>query len=556
MMKFSMTEAWPPDYSEIYAERIVRHRNTIAKGLASHAVAYYAEHPVKFIEHWCCTYDPRKVGTGLPTNMPFMLFPKQKELVLWFHALVLDQENGLIEKSRDMGATWCACAFSVWLWLFYPGSSVGWGSRKEMLVDRAGDPDSIFEKVRMLIRGLPGFLKPSGLNENRHLSFLKCINPANGSTITGEAGDMIGRGGRKLIFFKDESSHYERAERIEAALADNTNVQVDISSVNGAGNLFYRKRHSGLTRVFVMDWRHHPDKNQKWYDKRKAKAESEGTEHIFAQEVDRDYTSAVEGIFIPAKYVNAAIDAHIKLGFEPVGVKKSGLDVADEGGDANVQIDVHGPVLTYIDMWKKGDTGFTAKKAYNHCIDNGLEELVYDSVGVGAGVKGKTNELLDKALLKAQEAEEYDEETYQDPLIVIPFNAGAGVVGPKRKYAAGKKNADMFYNHIAQSMWHLRTRFVKTYNMVNNINTYDFSELISIPSNLPHVNDLKTEISTPLRETDEAGRVRRESKKAMKKRGMKSGNYLEALVQCYCPLHRPRTPGVHILNGTPHTPST
>ena len=887
-----MTE-WPPDYKKIYIQRVNRHRNTLAKKLQPNAFHYYSTHPVEFIEHWCSTYDPRKVGSGTPPNMPFIPFPKQRELIMWFYSLVNDQENGLIEKSRDMGATWCACAFSVWLWVFHPGSSVGWGSRKEMLVDRAGDPDSIFEKIRMLIRGLPGFLRPEGLNEKTHLSFLKCINPANGATITGEAGDMIGRGGRKLMYFKDEaqplyskvmtpsgsclmgdiqlgaeilgplgdtrrvthindcgthdiyrvrfsdgmfadsstnhlwtldrvlgkkervtlrtcelaeryvyyapsgqtqyrfrgvprapveferqkaslpldsyivgaligdggvsqvpnycpvltskdedivelfrnrlpngckmskganyawrivdergrqgykvksrarqavvaagiagclahnkyipepyllasyrerlellrglmdtdgsgsggvasfhtcsaqlsddvlflvqslggtathnlkpdkrgyrpmhvihlilpdsvkpfhldrknkalrkrshpierrivsvekigrapvrcitvdaadglyltdnfivthnSAHYERAERIEASLADNTNVQVDISSVNGAGNIFYRKRHSGQTRVFVMDWRDHPDKNQPWYDKRKRKAESEGTEHLFAQEVDRDYTAAVEGIFIPSKYVNAAIDAHIKLGFEGFGTKKSGLDVADDGGDANVQIDVYGPLVTYIDMWKKGDTGFTAKKAYNHCVDNGIGELVYDSVGVGAGVKAKTNELLAESLLRAQEEEDYNEDDYEEPLIVIPFNAGAGVVGPKRKYTAGKKNVDMFYNHIAQGMWHLRTRFVKTYNMVNGIDTYDHSELISLPSNLPHINSLKIEISTPLRETDDAGRVRRETKKAMKKRGMPSPNYLEALVECYTPLHRQRIPEVHLV---------
>lgn len=547
LTKCSMIETWPPNYQNVYADRIKRHRNTTIRELAPHARQYYTTHPVEFIEHWCNTYDPRKVGTGTPANMPFVPFEKQRELILWFYDLIHDQENGLVEKSRDMGATWCACAFSVWLWLFHPGASVGWGSRKQDLVDRLGDPDSIFEKIRMLIRGLPSFLRPVGLNAKEHLTFMKCIHPSNGATITGEAGDNIGRGGRKLLYFKDESSHYERPALIEAALADNTNIQVDISSVNGAGNIFYRKRHSGQTRVFVMDWRDHPDKNQAWYDKRKIKAVSEGTEHLFAQEVDRDYTSAVEGIFIPSKYVNAAIDAHIKLGFGPMGAKKSGLDVADEGGDANVQLDVHGPVLTHIDMWKKGDTGFTAKKAYNHCIDNEIAELVYDSVGVGSGIKAKTNELLAEAKLKAQSEDGYIEGEYEDPLIVIPYNAGAGVVGPKRKYAAGKKNADMFYNHIAQSMWHLRTRFVKTYNMVNNIDTYDFSELISIPSNLPYVNDLKIEISTPLRETDEAGRVRRESKRAMKKRGMPSPNYLEALVQCYTPLHRPRTPGVYLV---------
>jgi hypothetical protein len=60
------------------------------------------------------------------------------------------------------------------------------------------------------------------------------------STATGEAGDNIGRGGRTLGYFKDESAHYEHRDLIEAALGDNTNVQIDISSVNGLGNVFHR----------------------------------------------------------------------------------------------------------------------------------------------------------------------------------------------------------------------------------------------------------------------------------------------------------------------------
>lgn len=531
-----MAENWPPDYRDTYADRIQRHRNIIAKDLGIHAKQYYATHPVEFLEHWCNTYDPRKVGTGMPANMPFMPFEKQRELIVWLNGLVQDQENGLVEKSRDMGATWCACAFSVWLWLFHPGASIGWGSRKQDLVDRLGDPDSIFEKIRMLIHGLPSFLRPYELNDKEHLTFMKCIHPSNGATITGEAGDNIGRGGRKLIYFKDESSHYERPERIEAALADNTNIQVDISSVNGAGNLFYRKRHSGQTRVFIMDWTDHPNKNQAWYDKRRAKSQAEGTEHLFAQEVDRDYTAAVEGVFIPAKYVKAAIDAHIKLGFEPIGKKKSGLDVADEGGDANVQIDGHGPVVTYIDMWKVGTTGFTARKAYDHCLETGCEELIYDSVGVGAGVKSETIDIADKAKVKAEK----EGIKYVERVKVIPYNAGNAVVDPKKKYVAGKKNEDMFFNHVAQSMWYLFDRFLKTYNMVNGLETYDVGELISLPGNLPHIHQLVLEISIPLRETDEAGRVRRESKKKMVKRGVKSPNYLEALMQLYAPQHGPR----------------
>jgi phage terminase large subunit len=234
----------------------------------------YRQDPVAWINHWAFTYDPRIAGTDIPTTLPFVLFRRQVEFADFLLACVNEQQNGLVEKSRDMGATWLCCAFSVWLWLYWPGAAVGWGSRKEQLVDKIGDPDSIFEKMRIIIRHLPKFMLPARFSEADDMPFMKIINRVTGATITGEAGDNIGRGGRKLIYFKDESAHYERPEKIEAALADNTNCQIDISSVNGLGNVFHRRREAGqeyhpgqaLARnrvnVFVMDWRDHPAKDQ------------------------------------------------------------------------------------------------------------------------------------------------------------------------------------------------------------------------------------------------------------------------------------------------------
>ncbi len=522
-----MNDVWPPNYVEEFAKRQKRLRTIRSKGLQTVTKDYYATRPIEFIEHWCITYDPRNAGRGLPAIMPFILFPRQRELIEFLQALIDDQDGGLIEKCRDMGATWVSAVFSVWLWLFVEGSAVGWGSRKEMLVDRIGDPDSIFEKIRMIIRYLPNFFMPEGFSDKDHLTHMKCINPEKNSTITGEAGDNIGRGGRKLIYFKDESAHYDRPELIESALGDNTNVQVDISSVNGAGNIFFKKRHSGLTKVFVMDWRHHPAKTQQWYDDRKLKAESEGLDHIFAQEVDRDYNAAVEGILIPAKYVNAAIDAHIKLGFSPFGKKVLGLDVADEGGDKNAMVAAQGPVIIHCEDWAEGDTGQTATKAFNYATDNGFDSLVYDSIGVGAGVKSKTSELQRESKSDASKR-----------LTISGFNAANGVVNPKKNYVEGKKNADMFCNIKAQAWWEVRDRFFKTYKAVEKGEDIPHDELISLPSNLPGINDLKMEMSRPKRDTDAAGRVKVESKKDMKRRGMPSPNLADALIMCFAPEHK------------------
>ncbi|MCK5127697.1 MAG: hypothetical protein KAR42_15675 [candidate division Zixibacteria bacterium] len=516
--------AWPPDFSAEDARRAqVKAIIRSTPDPVETAEAIYTDDCVAFINDCCVTYDPRNPSKKLPAKMPFIPFKRQVELVGFVGGLMRDQSDGIVEKSRDMGATWICCAISVWMWRYEPGSSIGWGSRKEQLVDKLGDPDSIFEKIRIIIRNLPEYVVPKGFSEKEHLHYMKCVNPDNDSTITGEAGNNIGRGGRKSIYFKDESAHYERPELIEASLGDNTNVQVDISSVYGEGTVFHRKRLSGIVRPFIMDWRDHPAKDQAWYDARKAKADSQGLGHIFSQEVDRDYAASVEGIFIPSEWVKASLDAHIVLGFEPAGKKRAGQDVADEGGDKNALIGMHGQVITHIDQWAEGDTGVTAKKAWNYCKQEGVDELTYDSIGVGAGFKAKTNELSDMP------------ENAGLNFGIAGFQAGGKVVNPDGEFSEDKQNRDMFADNIGQAMWVLRQKFHNTYLVIVKGKDIPVAELISIDSTLDLANDLVSEISRPKIEYDAAGKIRRESKKNMKKRGIISPNLLDGLMMCGAP---------------------
>lgn len=363
------TPVWPPNYvTELMTRQWRLRRLKDDAGLRAGMAERYRDDPAAWIAHWAVTYDPRNAASDVPTVLPFVPFPRQREMIAFLSACVDDQQSGLIEKARDMGATWLGCAFSIWLWLYRPGAAVGWGSRKEQLVDKIGDPDSIFEKMRMIIRHLPRLMLPEGFDPRDDMPSMKIVNRATGATITGESGDNIGRGGRKLIYFKDESAHYERPEKIEAALADTTNVQIDISSVNGPGNVFHRRREAGVewapgaalasdrTNVFVMDWRDHPAKDAAWYERRRAKADADGLLHVFAQEVDRDYAAAVAGIIIPGAWVASAIDAHRVLGFDDDGAWRAGFDPADEGGDRHALAIAKGSVVRSVEECRRRPT--------------------------------------------------------------------------------------------------------------------------------------------------------------------------------------------------------
>jgi len=534
---FPRQETWPYPHEPAFAWR--REAAGLLGAdpkLGMGADAYYSTRPKAFISHWCVTYDPRLAGSGRPAKLPFLLFPRQEDMIDWLLALLAGEENGLLEKARDMGATWLACAFSVWLWKYRRGSAVGWGSRKEALVDKLGDPDSIFEKMRMIIDALPGALQPHGFARADHMTYMKIINPENGATITGEAGDNIGRGGRKLIYFKDESAHYERPEKIEAALADNTRVQIDFSSVNGLGNVFHRKREAGKdwagetdlergrTSVFVMDWRDHPGKTQDWYDTRRQSAIDNGLLHIFAQEVERNYAAAVEGTIIPAEWVRSAIDAHIKLGFTDAGPWGAALDVADGGGDTNALAGRKGVVLRHADNWGARDTGVTTRKAVEFCSDKGHVDLQYDCIGVGAGVKAEANRLEEEELLPPY-------------MSFVPWNAGAAVQDPDAHVIPEDRdsptNRDFFRNFKAQAMWSLRGRFERTHRAVTEGIRYDPDTLISIDSKIPLLRQIEKELSQPTATKDPiTGKMMVDKTPE----GTRSPNLADAIVMAYNPL--------------------
>ena len=533
-------EKWCPDYTQEIRRRLSRlERIKADHALMYGARLYYKDNPAAFINDWCMTYDPRKASSDSPARMPFILFERQKDLIHFLSSCIKDQESGLIEKCRDAGATWICTAFSVHQWIFNEGSSIGWGSRKELLVDRLGDPDSIFEKIRMQIAALPFFLKPEGFDPLLHSSYMKLINPETGSTITGEAGDNIGRGGRKSIYFKDESAYYEHPEKIEAALGDNTNVQIDISSVNGNGNVFFRRRHSGTvwnkdrsiakgqTRIFIFDWRDHPLKTVEWYKTRREKAEREGLLHVFAREVDRDYSASVENLFIKKEWIQAAIDAHRVLNIPVEGQMIASLDVADEGGDKNALAIRKGIVLIDVDQWAEGDTGDSARKALILMKHHGCKCLQYDSVGVGSGVKTETNR---------QKTEGIIDSSFE----IVGWNAGKTPLFPNNRIIEGDKdtpkNIDFFANLKAQAYWNLRIRFEKTFKAVIRGQQFKEEELISIDSGCKFLSELIDELAQPTFYPDGKGKIAVNKKPE----GTKSPNIADAIKTAFFPIRKAR----------------
>ncbi|MEE8551524.1 MAG: terminase family protein [Gemmatimonadota bacterium] len=505
-----------PDYEPIYRRRNRRLDFVRLDGSWDTLFAYYKTHPVDAIEDWVVTFDPRLASDGRPAYVPFILFPKQHEFIAWLWERFKNKEEGVVEKSRAMGASWLCIAFAWWLWMFYPGVKISFGSRVERDVDRIGDPDSLFEKFRLMMRRLPDELQPAGWDERDHAPFLKLINPENGNTITGEGGKQIGRGGRSTIYFVDEAAFIEYPDAVDKALSENTDCKIYVSTPNGTGNPFYRKRFGGKVPVFTFYWKDDPRKDEAWYEKKVRTLEPE----TVAQEIDLDYEASAGDVTVPAAWARASQLLRRQFaedGLLPTITEKSGiggLDVAAGGVGKSVFVPRYGPLVGQPTKWTDGDTINTAGRAQELAGHLQCYIVKFDSIGVGRGVS---------AALRRMEGARCQ-------------GVNVGDRPTRDRWPDGKRSKNKFVNLKAELWWIVRDRLRRTYEHWLHLAgeggiQHELDDLLLLPDD----SDLCSELSLPRYSFTETGKIQIESKRQLAARGIASPDSAEALILTYAP---------------------
>lgn len=229
-----------------------------------------------------------------------------------------------------------------------------------------------------------------------------------------------------------------------------------------------------------------------------------------------------EEVIIKRSWLNSCIDAHKKLKIDISGEKITGYDVADDGGDLNAYVNKHGILITKIHQWKAKEDELvkSAKIVRNEAKIFG--SLVrYDSIGVGAGVGSNIKELN-----KHDTSVEVKSES---------FNSGGKVLNHREEYELGVMNRDYFSNVKGQMWKTVADRILLTHNAISKGLEYKEDEIISISSDCNYLEELLTELSTPRKDYDTAGRFKVESKKDLAKRGVRSPNLADAFMMCFVP---------------------
>lgn len=241
--------------------------------------------------------------------------------------------------------------------------------------------------------------------------------------------------------------------------------------------------------------------------------------HIYGGEPMQDDDSVI----IKRSWIMAAVDAHKALGLSAVGKKRMGFDIADSGADKCATVYAHGSIVMDADMWKAGEDELlqSCTRVY-HAARAVDAAITYDSIGVGASAGAKFGEINEA-------------QAGGRPVQYAKFNAGGAVCRPEAIYAHSTKNRDMFSGIKAQAWWMLADRFRNTFNAITKGEKHTDDQLISLSGDLPHLEMLIEELSTPRKRFDANGRVKVESKDELAKRGVASPNLADAIVMAFAP---------------------
>ena len=256
-------------------------------------------------------------SNDIPSIIPFIPFEFQIEYITEVWESIVEGNKPVndrkpwvltdvfIEKSRQMGISWLTCWIYLYGFLFH-GHKYTMISRTESEVDKSGDMDSLFEKIRFMIRSLPDWMLPNwfskSLGKNSTNAHMILTNPETSASITGKtANPDAGRWGTRNSIFMDEMASMQYATAICKAAGHNSPCLIFNSTPNGRGNEFYRKRlltmtrnENGQTYLSEIKWlRYHWSDHPIYDDERyREKVKGKSKEEI-AQELEIDYDTAI-----------------------------------------------------------------------------------------------------------------------------------------------------------------------------------------------------------------------------------------------------------------------
>tara|TARA_B100000519_G_scaffold199699_1_gene211443 strand:+ start:1669 stop:3501 length:1833 start_codon:yes stop_codon:yes gene_type:complete len=250
-----------------------------------------------FINSFCWLYEPRGSRlVGTTSNViPFITYEFQDDAFLRVENALGDRDI-VVNKSRDLGASWMFLTTFFYHWMFNDFSLFGVMSRTADLVDKVGKRDTLFWKLDFLLKGdagmggLPNWMQPKTYRSNMLME-----NRDNGASICGATTtEDSWRGSRCMAIGIDELASFPVNDgyKVMAAAQMATDSMYIVSTPKGTANSYYDIVHtpSDMEKI-TLDWKQHPDRRHGLYTSKNGKLEILDTEYEFPE----DYQFILDG---------------------------------------------------------------------------------------------------------------------------------------------------------------------------------------------------------------------------------------------------------------------
>lgn len=226
--------------------------------------------------YWLTMYgtidEPRAID-GEDYFKDFIPFAFQVHLLQWFvrNCESATISDGYVSKARGLGATWIMCAGAVWAWLFRPWRGI-LVSRKEDLVDKPLDLNSMFGKIDLLLDFIPRWMEPSGYDRKRDRLRMMIKHPKTRAQITGESTTgKAGRGARATYIIYDEAAFIPDFQEVYATGAGTTNHRFGVSSESFSEGYYWFDTWNAVAKVSPaavqqLDYFHNAYFSPEWYE--------------------------------------------------------------------------------------------------------------------------------------------------------------------------------------------------------------------------------------------------------------------------------------------------
>ncbi len=198
------------------------------------------------------------------------------------------------------------------------------------------------------------------------------------------------------------------------------------------------------------------------------------------------FNDSIEDPLILAEWFDACVDAHKKLGIEPVGVRYSSHDPSDIGPDDKGYAFRHGSILMDARSKNSGNINDGGDWATGLSIKNNSDAFTWDCDGMGVG--------LNRQIIEAFSSKQTN---------VTQFKGSGGVDFPDAIFENDTEkdivvvdqvtNKQALKNKRAQYYFELRKRIYNTFLAVNG-KYIDPDKLLCIDSNIEELPKLRSEL--------------------------------------------------------------